>query len=73
MKAEGTGLTDRLQAAYKKERDGQNDSNIWSEKLKRMGENEGRPTLGVQGGENNSSIEDMLSLRYFSGFQVGLG
>jgi len=29
--------------------------------------------LGAQGGENNSSIKDMLSLRYFSGFQVGLG
>lgn len=56
-----------------RETDDQSDSSIWSEKLKRMGENEGRATLGAQGGENYSSTEDMLSLRYFFGFQVVLG
>lgn len=56
-----------------REKDDQSDSSIWSEKLKRMGENEGQATLGAQGGENNSSTEDMLSLRYFLGFQVVLG
>ena len=39
---------------------------------KRMGKHEGRATLGRQGRENNSSVEDMLSLRYFLGFQVEL-
>lgn len=40
MKAEETGLTDGPQVVYKKEREGQSDADIWSDKLKRRGEKE---------------------------------
>lgn len=40
MEAEETGLTDGPQVVCKKEREGQSDADIWSDKPKRIGEKE---------------------------------